>query len=160
MPVATINSTAKRYDLKSLPAVGTEEGGFIMARPLPYGMKLERRDKSTIMRLEQRVGKKRSIKQDEETQKIEITSVSEWAAQFDFAYCVTEHNLTDVNGELLDLASPMTLKILDPKIGSELETILAELNGDDVDEEDAEDFIKRHTSDTVENAIPIQDSTT
>ena len=146
MPVGTVTSEPQRFELKSLPAVGDEPGGFIFAKPLPYGMKLERRDKSTIMRLQQKIGgKKKSRNQDEEMQTVEIESISSWASGFDFGFCIVDHNITDVNGEKLDFASPMTLKILDPRVGTEIEEILQELNGDEPDVDELEDFTKQHT---------------
>lgn len=138
MPVATINHSFKRYELKSV------EGGWIELRPLSYGSKLERRDRSMNMKLEQEVGsrgKKRSKRNEPEIQKIELQQFSAWSTQFDFEHCVGDHNLTDENGSKLDFSSSMTLKYLDPRIGSELEELLGEINGD-LDEDDAEDFTK------------------
>lgn len=154
MPVATVSAEAQRYDLKSLPPVGEEEGGYIMARPLPYGMILERRDKGTRMSMEQEIrqGKrKKSIRQDEpETQKIELETLSEWMANHDFAYCITDHNLTDKRGVKLDFANPMVVKALDPKVGKEIETILQELNEPEEDEATMEDFTTSATSSSLD----------
>lgn len=148
MPNATVVVEPQRYDLtKSLPATNGNEGGFIMARPLPFGMKLERRDKSLKMSMEQKStprGKNRRRTQ-EDVQKIDLETYNSWAFAFDAAYCITDHNLTDVNDVPLDFTNPMTLKILDPKIGQEIEEILAELNGDE-DEDELADFTKSHTS--------------
>lgn len=159
MPIATVSNESQRYNLESAPADPNKPGdepGYIMARPLPYGMKLERRDRAMLMRLEQEVQtgrkgrNKKSIRQDEpETQKIELETQSTWAAVHDFAYCITGHNLMDVNGNLLDFGSPMTLKILDPAIGTEIENILNELNGEDTEDE-LETFTRQHTSSSPE----------
>lgn len=164
MPIGTILSDAQKYPLKSAPAnpqMPGDEDGFILARPLPYGMKLERRDKSTRMRLEQQIRTKKSIRQDEpQMQKIEIESESEWAANFDFTYCIVDHNLTDVNGTKLDFSNPMAIKSLNPKIGSEIETILSELNGDDLDEASLEDFIGAPTQSSQEEVKTPESSLT
>lgn len=149
MPNATVSTEAQRYDLESLPASNGEEGGYIVARPLPFGMKLERRDKSLRMSMEQKqqTGSRRQQRrqQNDDIQKIDLETFNAWAFQFDVGYCITNHNLTDVNGVPLDFNNPMTIKILDPKVGQEIESILATLNGDD-EEEDLEDFTKLHTS--------------
>ena len=49
MRVATVTTEPQRFELKSLPEDKDAglEGGYIVARPLPYGMVLERRDKGT-----------------------------------------------------------------------------------------------------------------
>lgn len=158
MPIGTIRTETERFPLKSAPLdpnIPGDEDGFILARPLPYGMKLERRDKSTRMRMEQTIQRNRkakSINQSEpETQTIEIESESTWAANYDFAYCIVDHNLTDPNGNKLDFANPMAVKTLNPKIGSEIESILAELNGDDIDEATIEDFISAPSPSSLED---------
>lgn len=144
MPVATVSVEAQRYELKSV------EGGYIMARPLPYGMVLERRDKGTKMSMEQEIqrGKRnRSRNQNEpEVQKIELETLSSWTAQHDFAYCIVDHNLTDAKNVKLDFASPMAIKALDPRIGGEIERILLELNEPEEDEETMESFTTPPTS--------------
>lgn len=160
MPIGTISNEVQHVMLKSAPAdpnLPGDEDGFVDVRPLPYGMKLERRDKSTRMRLEQiqQNTKKKSIGQNEpQVQKIEIESESAWAGQFDFAYCVVDHNLTDPNGTKLDFANPMAFKSLDPKIGTEIEQILTALNGDDLDEASLEDFIKPPTQSSQVESTP------
>lgn len=144
MPVATVDPNEyQRFDLKSAPP-----DGFVMARALPFGMKQERRDKAMQMTMEQRTekrGKNRRRVVEDDVQTINLKTLSEWSTQFDFAYCIGEHNLTDQNGHSLDFTNPMTFKILNPKIGSEIEQILLELNEDE-DEESLEDFIKLSTS--------------
>lgn len=148
MPVATVSTAATRYELISLPADPSKEGsagegGFIMARPLPYGMKLDRRDKGTKMSMEQEIQKtrkKRAQNSEPDIQKIELETLSSWMVAHDFAYCITEHNLTDVRGNKLDFSNPMGVKALDPRVGSEIERILNELNDDDEDEATMEDF--------------------
>lgn len=143
MPNATVDSTPQKYNLDSLPSSSPgEEDGFIMARPLPYGMKLTRRDRAMRMRMEQQVRTdrrkttKKSIRQDEpETQTIELETDTLWATLYDFTYCIVDHNLTDVNGTQLDLSKALTLNHLDPRVGTEIEQILAELNADTEEEE-------------------------
>jgi hypothetical protein len=108
-----------------------------MLRPLPYGMKLTRRDKASKMKMQTEQGRGRKA-----TSEIELETLNEWAIAHDFAYCVGEHNLTDKNGTILDFTNPMTLKTLNPKVGSEIEKYLDKLNEDE-DDETLEDFIKR-----------------
>jgi hypothetical protein len=144
MPVVTVDpGEFTRYELKSAPADPNREGdedGYVMLRPLPYGMKLEQRDKSVrnIMHMK---APKRGQKPDEDV-RAELETASEWSVWYEMSYCVGEHNLTDVNGTLLDFTKPMTFKSLDPKVGSEIEALLFELNRDE-EEESLEDFHNR-----------------
>lgn len=150
MPVVTVDpNNYVRKELKSAPADPNKPGdepGYIMVRPLPYGMKLERRDKATKMAMEVEAGKTgRRRNNAEQSQRFDLETMSEWASQYDFSYCIGDHNLLDSAGNKLNFSNPMTFKLLDPKVGSEIETIINELN-EDVDEESLEDFIKRSTS--------------
>lgn len=164
MPVATVSTEATRYPLKSLPAKDGEEEGFIMARPLPYGMVLDRRDKGSRMTMEQEIqrGKRRkSINQNEpETQKIELETLSGWMAKHDFAYCITDHNLTDVKGTKLDFSNPMAVNALDPKIGIEIDRILTELNEPEEDEQTMEDFTTLPISSSQERETHLSEVST
>lgn len=138
MPVATIDPEKyERYDLKTLPE------GYVMLRPLPFGMKLERRDKATKMSMEAATG--RQSRGQDNTQKFELETLSKWSRAYDFKHCIGEHNLQSPDGNLLDFSNPMTLSLLDPKVGSELESLIDSLNEDE-SEESLEDFTKRVTS--------------
>ena len=162
--IATVVTEAKRFGLKTLPAdeaLGLDEG-YIVARPLPYGMVLDRRDKGTTMAMElemQQGGRrKKSIRQNEpETQKIELTTLSSWMANHDFAYCITDHNLETKDGKPLDFHNPMHVTALDPKVGSEIAAILSELNELEEDEESLEDFTQSATSSSQEEKAPLKD---
>jgi hypothetical protein len=133
MPDVTVDpGQYTRHDLTSAPP-----DGYVMLRPLPYGMKLTRRDKASKMKMQTEQGRGRKA-----TSEIELETLNEWAIAHDFAYCVGEHNLTDKNGTILDFTNPMTLKTLNPKVGSEIEKYLDKLNEDE-DDETLEDFIKR-----------------
>lgn len=148
MPVVTVDpNNYIRKELKSAPAnpdVAGDEPGYIMVRPLPYGMKLNRRDNATKMSMEV-AQRKRGQQQDDTGQRFDLEQMSQKAVEFDFAYCIGDHNLQDAAGNKLDFSNPMTIKLLDPKVGSEIEMIINELN-EDTDEESLEDFIKRSTS--------------
>jgi hypothetical protein len=151
MPVVTVDpNNFVRKELKFAPAdpnVPGDEPGYIMVRPLPYGMKKERQDKATKMAMEVEAGKRK--KGEDAVQKFDLETMNAWAVQFDFAYCIGDHNLLDSAGNKLDFTNPMTMKLLDPKVGSEIEAIINELN-EDIDEESLEDFIKRSTSSQAE----------
>ena len=144
MPVVTVDPNQfERYDLKSAPADKEgEEGGYVMLRPLPYGMKLEQRDKSVQQVMMMKTPKKGERRDQDQEVPIEMKTASEWSNWYEMSYCIGEHNLTDANGTLLDFTKPMTFKSLNPKVGSEIEALLFEINRDE-EEESLEDFHKR-----------------
>ena len=162
MRIATVTTEPQRFELKTLPPDETAglEGGFIVARPLPYGLVLERRDKGTKMGLEMQVQQQgrrnnKSIRQNEpETQKIELTTLSGWMANHDFSYCILDHNLATKDGEKLDFHNPLHVQALDPKVGIEIDRILSELNEPEEDEETLEDFTTSATSSSPSDEAP------
>lgn len=147
MPVVTVDpSDFERFDLKSAPAdpkVAGDEPGYVMLRPLPYGMKLTRADKALKMSMRQEPMDHQPKGGSPQT--IDLQTAQEWTTHFDFAYCIGSHNLTDKNGALLDFTKPMALKMLNPKVGQEISTLIDSLNNDE-DEETMEDFLKRATT--------------
>jgi hypothetical protein len=149
MPRVTVNPESyERFDLETAPP-----DGFVMLRPLPYGQKLSRRSKATkmMMRSSAPTGRSRRNQQPQDSV-FELESMDEWAVAHDFAYCIGEHNLQDANENLLDFTKPMALKMLDPKVGSEIERLIDELNNEE-GEETLEDFLARSTTSSVEGKI-------
>lgn len=102
-------------ELKSAPP-----DGFVELRKMPYGRSLQRRDMAIRARIEQdkRGGDAHTVL-DQYTQK---------TRQFEFEYCIVDHNLTDEGGAKLDFSNPMTLEVLDPAIGAEIEDMLDKLH--------------------------------
>jgi hypothetical protein len=48
-----------------------------------------------------------------------------------FKNCIVDHNITDKNGAKLDFRSEMTLHMLNPAVGMEIERLIDEINGGD-----------------------------
>jgi hypothetical protein len=149
MPVATVSQKTERKDLKTL------EGGFVELKQLSFDQILERRDKAMRMSMEQKPNRKK-----DDTARVEFESAMQWDRFFTFSTCIVDHNLEDENGKPLNFNNRMTLKALDPKIGSEIEKYIEEMNEDE-DEESLEDFMKRHSSSSSqETQQPSSDSDT
>lgn len=138
MPKATVSQELHHHDLKTL------EGGFVKLKQLSFDQMLERRDKAMRMTMESQTTGTR-----QPTSKIEMESAMQWTRFFEFSNCIVEHNLEDDNGVPLNFNNPMTLRILDPKIGAEVERLIEELNQED--EESLEDFTKRLSLSSKEN---------
>src|SRR5262245_9652619 len=146
MPNATVSQEAIKYSLKSL------DGAWVELRQLPFGKMLIRRDKATRMlqELDPRATR-------ESTFKVQIDILNEWGRRFDFKECIVDHNLEDSSGAKLDFGNPITLDILDPRVGAEIEAYIDELNGEN--EQDLEDFRKRPTSSSEDNGRPQNEDT-
>lgn len=132
MPVATRSQQTVRKDLKSL------EGAFVELRQLSFDEMLERRDKAMRMTSVGMGGKKG------EAVKMEFESAMQWTRYFEFSRCIVEHNLEDDEGKPLNFQNSMTLKILDPKVGVEIEKYIEDMNEED--DEEAKDFMKELAS--------------
>lgn len=150
MPVGTIDPTAfERFPLKTLlkdPLDENDQDGWVELRPLPYGMKLARRDKATKMSMRAQGSK---AKKDEGSE-ISLENYNEWAVGYDFANCIVDHNITDQNKKKLDFSNAMAIKLLDPRVGSEIEKLINTLNEDE-DEETLRDFpLQPNTSSSTE----------
>lgn len=159
-PIVTVDPKEySRHELKTAPP-----DGYVMLRPLPYGMKLSRRSKATRMMMRSQPaqgggGRNRGAQPQEQV--FEVESMDEWAVAFDFAYCIGEHNLQSGDGAIIDFAKQTNMKIrlLDPRVGSEIERLIDSLNNDE-DEESLEDFLKRQgTSSSEEMSTSNTDGT-
>lgn len=119
MPRATVTQEAQRIDLTSCPE------GWVEIRQLPYHEMLVRRDK----------GGKLFFDQQQEG-RVEITTLQAWARAYEFEHCIIDHNLEDENGEKLDFKKADTLKVLDPRIGQEIEELIDKLHNLEADIKD------------------------
>lgn len=156
MPIVSVNPTEyERFELKTAPAdpkIEGDEAGYVMLRPLPYGMKLSRRSKATKMMMRSAPATSRKQAQNQE-QVFELESMDEWAMHFDFSYCIGDHNLFSAPNQKIDFTKAMSLKLLDPKVGSEIEQLIDSLNNDE-DEESFEDFLKRQGMSSTDEMKP------
>ena len=139
MPKATVSHEGVRHDLKSCP------GGFVELRPLSYEEILTRRDGVTSMSLEQE-----GINTDEKNVRMQINAMQRWGREYDFRNCIRDHNLTDENDVPLNFSKPETLRMLDPRVGREIEALIDELNGESDDEATMEAFTNAAGSTSME----------
>lgn len=123
MPKASSNTAeTERHDLKTCP------GGFIEARRLTYGEKLQRRAMVSNMRFEASNKSKDFAG--------EMNLVNEKATVFDFQKCIVDHNLFKDDEETVkfDLSKIQDIRDLDPRIGEEIDQLLSDLNNFEDDE--------------------------
>jgi hypothetical protein len=127
MPVGTVSLEPVLRELKSLPP-----DGFVKLRQLPYWDMLERRDGGSKASMES--VKRKPGQSKDEAQRMVIETLQTWERQYVFKNCIVEHNITDDKGVLLDFTRPNTLRMLNPKVGMEIEKYIDELNNEDEDD--------------------------
>jgi hypothetical protein len=121
MPKATISTETFHKDLKSCP------GGYVELRQLSWAEMMKRRDIASRMYAD--VKTNQASMQDTIRQYMEVVNVA--IMEFEFKNCIVDHNLEDDEGNQLDFSNPMSLSILNPKVGSEIDRYIEELNQED-----------------------------
>ena len=129
MPRATVLKTTERFPLTTLPAVGEEEEGWVELRRLSYGEKLQKDAEAMKMRFAMSGATKGDID-------AEVSLISEFVTYLEFAKCIIAHNLTtpidpsdESKGEReLNFRNQADVKLLDPRVGDEISTLIGELN--------------------------------
>lgn len=123
------------------------EGGSITVKPLSYGQKKVRADMATRMYAEtdQNTGQTRDGR-------MYLDTLNRATTLFDFRNCIVDHNLEDDSGKQLNFSMDATLDILDPRVGTEIENILADINGDDTE---LKDFIASRSPSQGTDLTPV-----
>lgn len=134
MPRATVVTAPERFELQTLPKTDEAEGGFVLLRRLSYGEKLQKDQEAMKMRFDM------STATDTKGMDAEIAMISELATLNEFQKCIMDHNLEDDNGARLDLTKIENIRKLDPRVGDEINQLMADLN----------DFEKRSKTKTVD----------
>jgi hypothetical protein len=122
MPRATISTETFRRELKTCP------GGFVELRQLSWAEMMKRRDIASRMYADVST-KTGPASQETIRQYMEVVNVA--IMEFEFKNCIVDHNLENDDGVLLDFSNAMSLQILNPKIGSEIDRYIEELNQED-----------------------------
>lgn len=117
MPRATVTTETIHIDLKTCP------GGYVELRQLPYHEMLVRRDRAA----------KYVMDEASQGKRVEVETVQSWARGYEFQHCIIDHNLEDEFGGKLDFSNAMTLTILDPRVGEEIEEAIDKLHNREED---------------------------
>jgi hypothetical protein len=133
MPVATsAGNPTQRFELKSLP------GGYIVLRRLDFGQKMFRKSLLAKPKLET---SSKSRRQSGFVAELEF--LNDKITQYEFATCIIEHNLTYLvnptdgiaSEARLDFTIPDHVKMLDGRVGEEIDDLITDFNNFDGDEE-------------------------
>lgn len=119
MPVATRKEDTVKCELKTCPP-----DGYVVLRQLSYDEMLERRDGASKMLMESSAGNSNP--------QMAVQVLNRWSNEYTFPRCIVDHNLTDPNGVPLDFSKPkLVFKHLDPRVGTEIEGYIDDLNNAD-----------------------------
>lgn len=143
MPRATIDTEETfRYDLKTLPAMNGDMGGFVVLRRLTYHQMMQRRDIAAKIGWEEKrsTGKRSKSVKPEETIKAMMEVMNVATMEYEFKHSIVDHNLEDSSGNLLNFTNPESFRNLDPKIGAEIGKYIDDLN-QEIDEDELENFL-------------------
>jgi hypothetical protein len=115
MPVATIDPNAtENFELETL------EEGEITLRRMSFSAFLHRQDIMMKMQIE--------AKEKGDPVGMTMSMGNLETALFEFKECLVDHNLTDANGNKLDFTKASTFKILDPRVGEEVQDKIQKMN--------------------------------
>lgn len=123
MPLAVVDSNFAEYiELSSCP------GGYVKLKKMTWGQIQERRQ--MVMKM--------TVNGNRRNNNTSINLASEAATQFSFVNSIVEHNLEKAEGVKLNFADTSDFRMLDSRIGDEIERAIDKLNdlNSDSDEED------------------------
>jgi len=93
---------------------------------------MQRRDIAAKLWTEMDTGRaNKKGKRDVEMMRSQLEILNVQMMEFDFRNCIADHNLEDDQGVILDFGNPMSLRVLDPRIGAEIDRRIEELNQED-----------------------------
>lgn len=116
MPKATATVEAIRKDLVTCPP-----DGFVMLRQLTYGEYLKRRDMAQRMEAVQG-------EDGRSPTGMQVVVNSAAVAMYEFGNLIIDHNLEDENGKKLNFNDHQDVVKLDPRIASEIEKYITDMN--------------------------------
>lgn len=122
MPRATVVTAPERFSLETLPKTEEDEGGWVLLRRLSYGEKLQKDQEAMKLRFDM------STAGSEGGMDAEIAMINEFATMTELGKCVVDHNLEDESGRKLNFKSLDDVRSLDPRVGDEIQQLLANLN--------------------------------
>lgn len=130
MPQATVTQETVRRELQSCP------GGYVELRTLSFHEMNMRQEMAARVYQEEKVPKKGQKRERPDTVRGYFELMNVAVTEYEFRNCITNHNLEDENGNLIDFTRPMQAWRLDPKVGQEIGKYIDELNQFDEEEEE------------------------
>jgi len=123
MPIAVVIQNSDEFKLTSC------QGGVVEIRRMTFGESLVRKDMMASVAMEMQ------SKSKNDSMKLQMDLLQEKTTLWEFANLIVRHNLTDANDKLLDFKNPAHVKILEGRIGDEIQKYINELNSFEEDED-------------------------
>jgi hypothetical protein len=134
MVKATVSVSTEKFDLETL------KGGYVELRRMTYGQKLKRMEMATQSTVRERQNgnrqQRRRARNADVDAEMDIKMLTRVVAEFEFRHCIVDHNLEDDSGNKLNFQVPQTLDVLDPRVGDEINTLIADMNNFEEAEDD------------------------
>jgi hypothetical protein len=142
MPIAAARNDVEgeRFDLQSAPP-----DGYVVLKRLSYGQKMFRRGLLSKAKMETgSTGNNRAERRANVNKGVvaELELMNEKVTLFEFANCIVDHNLEflanpqDASSvQRLDFKNPEHVKMLDGRVGEEIDELITDLNNFEVDDE-------------------------
>lgn len=129
--VAKTDGEGERFDLDSAPP-----DGFVILKRLSYGQQMFRSSLLSKAKMETGGGGTRAERRASANKGFmaELELMNEKVTLFEFANCIIDHNLEDVNGQKLNFKNVEHVKMLDGRIGAEINDLINDLNNFESDE--------------------------
>jgi hypothetical protein len=124
MARATVLQTTERFELKTVPSVDGEEGGWIELRRMSYGEKMSKDAEAMKMRFDM----SNAVASGSKNVGAEVNLVNVIATLIEFGKCIVDHNLTDEHDRKLDFKNAADVRRLDPRVGQEISELIGEMN--------------------------------
>lgn len=120
MPKAFAVTDITRHELKTCP------DGYVVLKRMTYGQMLQRRE---MVKMAVALGKGKNTVG-------EMALANKHVSYLEFSWCIVEHNLEkDDNGTLFNFNNSADVDALDPRIGSEIDSLINEMNNFEDNEE-------------------------
>jgi len=135
MPRIALQAEPTRFSLKSLPP-----DGYVVIKPLSFGQALERRQLATKLSVEQQAQRRKQSGAGDDSKprkpdKMDIAIMQRASREYEFAYCIIEHNIEGPDGTPLNFKDRAAIDRLPKDLGEEIEKYLDEVNGEDNEED-------------------------
>jgi hypothetical protein len=136
--VAVIHDDGEKFELSSI------KGGFVVLKRLNYGQKMSRRGLLSKAKMLTGGGGNRAERRAKSNQGFmaELELMNEKVTFFEYANCIVDHNLEYLTNPddkssvaKLDFTNPEHVKMLDGRVGEEIDELINDLNNFEEDEE-------------------------
>ena len=138
LAVAVAHDDGEKFDLQ------TVKGGYVVLKRLSFGQKMSRRGLLSKAKMQAGGSGNRAERRAKANQGFmaELELMNEKVTFFEYANCIVDHNLEYLTNPddkssiaKLDFTNPEHVKMLDGRVGEEIDELINDLNNFEEDEE-------------------------